>query len=309
MKSFKYLWIALLTICMVACGDKEKSGDKSEIRVKPLETEVSGDMEGCFVVVDKEYKATGDWGDGLITVEIERTEEDLPFDLEGQNLYSFSEFSASEYIQVGFGIEFYDEEGNVLKKISADGSGFSGSYSPDEAKALVKLKPGKKGTIRFQAKKGAVGFKISSAYEEHGGGGKSHSFLDDDEKDDDDDDNDDDDEIANVKSVGADLSKPYGDKDLSDYLDSSEDLDFDVDEWLDGYEKLLDEAIRYIDGYRRGDPTAVEKYNHILQESLKYSKTGSKVGHYFVRSGNPVQKRKFQRIMEKAQKLTQNAYK
>ncbi|MBR7023176.1 MAG: hypothetical protein IKI09_06880 [Bacteroidales bacterium] len=165
MKTSKYLWISLLTISMVACENKGKS-DKSEIIMKPVETEVSGDMEGCFKVVDKEYKATGDWGDGIITVEIERTDEDLPFEIDGKTILSFGEYVASEHIQVGFGIEFLDEDGNVLEKVSANGSGFSGSYDHDEAKSLVKLKPGKKGTIRFVAVKGAVGFRISSAYED-----------------------------------------------------------------------------------------------------------------------------------------------
>lgn len=165
MKKVKHLWIALLAIIMVACGGA--SDKKSEIVVKPVETDVSGDMEGCFKVIDKEYKASGDSPKGIITVEIERTDEDLPFDLDGKKLYSFSEFSATDYIQVGFGIEFLDEDGNVLDKVSADGSGFSGSYSPDEAKALVKLKPGKKGSIRFEAVKGAVGFRITSAYNDN----------------------------------------------------------------------------------------------------------------------------------------------
>lgn len=152
MKTFKFLWISLMTISMVACENKGKS-DKSEIIVKPVETEVTGDLEDCFKVVDKEYKATGDFGEGIITVEIERTNEELPFEIEGNTLLSFSEFGPTEYIQVGFGIEFLDEDGNVLKKVSANGSGLSGSYDPDEAKSLVKLKPGKKGNYSFYGRR------------------------------------------------------------------------------------------------------------------------------------------------------------
>ena len=303
MKKVKHLWIALLAMIVVACGGV--SDNNSEIVVKPVETDVSGDMEGCFKVVDKEYKASGDWGDGIITVEIERTDEDLPFDLDEQNLYSFSEFSASDYIQVGFGIEFLDEDGNVLDKVSADGSGLSGSYSPDEAKALVKLKPGKKGSIRFEAVKGAVGFRITSAYEEHGNTSQKHKFTDDDDDDsvsffqDDDDDND------KGRETRSAVNSSSIDEEISDYLNSNEEININIDEWLDGYEKILDRALKYADGYLKGDPAAIEQYNKILHESLYYSKTGGQVGRYFVRSGNPVQRNKYNRILEKANQLAE----
>ena len=43
-------------------------------------------MEGCFTVVDREYKTTGGLANGIITVELERTNQELPFELNGREL-------------------------------------------------------------------------------------------------------------------------------------------------------------------------------------------------------------------------------
>ena len=89
MKVMKLVVFAVLAICVASCGGKKGSNDSEQIIVKPIETTVSGDMEGCFTVVDKEYKTTGAWANGIITVELERTDQELPFELNGRELLPF----------------------------------------------------------------------------------------------------------------------------------------------------------------------------------------------------------------------------
>lgn len=253
MRAFKRFAVIAMAICFASCGGKKGSNESEEIVVKPIETEVSGDMEGCFTVVDKEYKATGDWGDGIITVQIERTDEDLPFELNGRELWTFGTSGAADHVKVGFGIEFLDEDENVLEKVSANASGLSASYSPDEAIELVKLKPGKKGSIRFTAVKGAVSFRISSAYEEGEGWGSDSSSISSSDDDDDvidDDDNDDDD-----------------DDDASSSSSSSEDWDA----LLDSYDDYVTKYITYMKKAANGDMSALSEYPSLMQKAQEFS--------------------------------------
>ena len=229
------------------------SKEKMEIVVKPDETEVSGDMEECFEVVDREYKSTED---GIITVEIERTDEDLPFDLDGRNLYSMNEFSSSAYVQVGFGIEFLDKDGNIIEKVKK-------SYDPKEAVDLVKLKPDRKGSIRFKAgkdAKNAVSFRITSVYQEGGSSDSRSSAVVDDDDDDDDsgssvnDDDDDDDDDAPASSSRASSSKTE-----------------DWDSFLDSYEQYVDEYIEYAKKVSKGDNSAMSKLPSLMEKTQNFN--------------------------------------
>ncbi|MCQ2094551.1 MAG: YARHG domain-containing protein [Bacteroidaceae bacterium] len=156
-------------IIPLVCNSSTTESESNELDMilEPVETEISGDMDGCFTVVDKKYKVTDKMGTKIITVEIERTDEKLPFELEGRELFSFSEVGPVAYVQVGFGIEYLDQDGNILDKVSAN----SGGYDSSECVALVKLNSGKKGTIRFSVDDSAaeaVSFRITSAYEDNG---------------------------------------------------------------------------------------------------------------------------------------------
>lgn len=252
-KLFRICFVAVISLCLISCSGK-KNEEKQEIILKPETTEVTGDLEDCFVVIDREYKATEGFGNGIITVEIERTDEDLPFDLEGKHLFSFSQFAAVAYIQVGFGIEFLDADGNILDKVDANGSGFSGSYSPDEAVALVKLKPGKKGTIRFSIKdaaKEAVSFRITSAYESNSGG-EGGEYVSDDTDNLDDLVSSSDDELDEV-SISNHSSKATANKDW--------------DKILDSYEKYVDKCISLSKRIDKGDMSAYDEYPGLMKKA------------------------------------------
>lgn len=259
MKTLKYFFLAAISVCLASCGGNNNSDEKTEIIVSPVETEVSGDMEGCFTVVDKEYKAVGDWENGIITVEIERTSEDLPFELNGRDLCSFSETLFAANVQVGFGIEFLDEDGNILDKVSANAGGLSGPYDSDECVALAKLKPGKKGTIRFSVSdsaKDAVGFRITSAYEENeASNGGSYSSSDDDSYSNDDDDD----------SYSSSM-----DDDDDSYSSSSGSEDWD--ELLDSYDSYVTKYISYMKRAANGDLSAMSEYPALMQKAENFSK-------------------------------------
>lgn len=168
-----FLATGLMTSCGGGKGNENEKVSGNEI-MTPETTTISGGLEDCFVVVDKEYKITDD-GDfsKLLTVELQRTEDELPFELTpSTNLESFYTSMADPFIKVGFGIEFLDDDGNVLGKVSASATGMSTSYSPDEAIDIVKLRPGEKGCIRFsvdETEQQATKFRISSAYAEEAG--------------------------------------------------------------------------------------------------------------------------------------------
>lgn len=132
----------------------------------PDSTTVSGDLSKCFTVVDREYTLTQDGDKSIVAVEFERTAEALPFELYGRTIESFSETDGF-IVNVGFGVEFLDKDGNVVKKIVA--TDVTNAVNTKDCLSLMNLKEGEKGTIRIvlptgeDAKK-ITKFRISSAY-------------------------------------------------------------------------------------------------------------------------------------------------
>jgi len=267
MKTLKFYSLIFIAICLASCGGK-KSNEEKEIVVKPTETEVSGDLEGCFTVIDKEYKATGNWRSGIITVEIERTDQDLPFELDGRELCSFSHQLFAANVQVGFGIEFLDEDGNVVYKISANGSGLSGPYDSDECIALAKLKPGKKGTIRFSLTddaQEAVGFRISTAYQENEASeSNSESSRSDDEGD--------------IESINDDEGNDVfnnSSEETAENNNTSSKNSASIDAMLDKYEQFAKDYISFMNRIDTKDPANTTK---ILEWAQKQQLIISEIG-------------------------------
>ena len=255
MKALKYFTIALLSICMVSCSEKKSE----EIVLTPSSSEVSGDLSDCFTVDYRDYKVTKNSLYDIVTIEIERTDKDLPFELGDRELCSFSSHLFAANVQVGFGIEFLDEDGNIVDKVSADGSGTSGSYDTDEAVALCKLKSGQKGTIRFtihEEAKNAVSFRISSAYKENK---ESESNL-------------------TTTEDNSDLSSDEisdNDFDEDDELDEDDDNDTGSEDWnalLKSYEQYVDKYIALMKKASNGDMSAMAEYASLLSKAQDLSK-------------------------------------
>ena len=98
---------------MVACGGGDKQKDAqanevaapSELKIKPESTSISGDLRGCFEVVDREYKLSTDgWGYD-VNIMFKRTEQPLPFD-------------PKSYVDIEFIVTFYDKDGEILSKVT-----------------------------------------------------------------------------------------------------------------------------------------------------------------------------------------------
>lgn len=243
MKTIKFLSIALMAICLASCGGKKEtkeSNDSDPIVLKPAETTVSGDMEDCFTVVDKEYKGVKEdygWDKcDVITVELERTDKELPFELNDRELDGFGTTSVRATVQVGFGIEFLDADGNVVDKQSAEDE--YGGYDRNESIALCKLKSGKKGTIRFRVldkAKDAVSFRITTVYKENESTETGSSA-----------DNDDD---SSTASSGSE----------------------DWDALLSSYEQYVDQYIKLMKKASNGDASAMTEYASFLEKAQEVS--------------------------------------
>lgn len=255
----------VVALSTTACGGSKKTEADQEkpesIELKPASDEVSGELEGCFTVVDRTYKVKFEsFIGGIITVELKRTDDPLPFDTEGRMLYHMGEYSASPYVQVGFGIELLDADGNVVDKTSATDSGLSGSYSPEEAVELVKLSEGKTGTIRFRVDESAsdaVSFRISSAYE-YGGSEKG---------------GDSDIEMINEYDNDATTAMVVEDDDYSssNASKSSGKLE-NWDSVLDAYDKFADKYIALYKKVKDGTLSVTSpEYLEYSQQALEFS--------------------------------------
>lgn len=163
----KKLFLLMVTACLFACGQKTENVQKDDV-VKPLETEVTGDFDGCFTVEDREYKVVKEKYSTFITVEMQRTDQAFPFELNGRKLCTFGENEEKANVQVGLSLELLDQDGNVVEKVSPTSYGAVADES--EIFTLMKLKAGKKCTVRFKVPTDASGytaFRVLSTYVEN----------------------------------------------------------------------------------------------------------------------------------------------
>ena len=286
MKNIQFLSSILMIGLLVSCGGNksEKTGSES---MKPETTTVSGDLGSCFTVVDRTYKITDNGGwNKLLTVELERTDSPLPFEITpNTEIRSYSYSMSRPFIQVGFGIEFLDEDGNVLNKVSASSSGLSASYNPDEAVDLVKLKSGEKGSIRFSvdsAAENATQFRISSSYTENEGYKSSSSSS----------------SVGNDEVI-EELSVIDADDDDDDDVDSSSDND--VDEFLAAYENYINNYISLIKKAKTGDAAAIADAASLLSDANEYGEKLQKMKSELTSS----QLAKFNKLHQKLLKAVQ----
>lgn len=232
------LYLSIVTL-FLSCGKKSNDDGFIELTLKPETTEVSGDMEGCFKVVDREYKSVkGGLSDGLISIELQRTDLDLPFTIKkGKKPSSYGTFGIDVYLHVGFGIEFLDKDGNILDKVDAESVGFGGCYSSEDPIDIVMLNEGKKASIRFSVNeeiKDAVSFRITSAYEE-------------------------------VDSSDLETSSDNEDNEDS-YSNSS-----DWDKVLDDYEEFTDSYIKLLKKVSNGDMSSYTEMNSYMSKAESIS--------------------------------------
>lgn len=158
-----FVFFGFVATCVSSVGSNEGStnADAKEHVVKPAQTEIKGDLKGYFEVVDKETTVSKN----EISVEIKRTEKELPFDRKDVTI--FPEAKKSDKTNVaGFGIEVLDDKGNVIAKCEAN----STPYSWDEMAAALQTLPGETSTINFhfyESISNATSYRILSVLEKN----------------------------------------------------------------------------------------------------------------------------------------------
>lgn len=251
MKSFKYLTIAIVAICLASCGGKKNSEETEEIVLTPETTQIKGDLGDYFEVVEKEYTVTNDFGD-MVSIEVKRTDTDYSFDLKGVEPYGT--YGKGVTGNAGFGIEILDEKGNVIEKVAATASGLGGMYSSDDMKEALKLKAGETGTVRwsfhFDSDKKPAKFRLTSAYEE----------VDSSDWD------------SDSSSSSDDESSSSDDDDDTDSYSSSSSGSQDWDALLNSYEEYVDKYISYMKKAAKGDMSALAEYPALMEKAQEFSK-------------------------------------
>ena len=120
--------VLVLTLLATSCGKKE---------VKILSPNIKGDLSGCYKITDTVCEVTkDDEGKPSITINIQRTEESVPYTTETIGVFATNDTKALTL--GGFGYEGYDEKGDL----SLDISGEDNIYFMDQQVSILKLQSG-----------------------------------------------------------------------------------------------------------------------------------------------------------------------
>ena len=148
----KYILIGIGVVLLISLlssmcsGGSEKVAPK-ELILKPAQTEIKGDLKGCYEVVDKNYKvkfATKSYENDVITVELKRTAEPLPYDRKNVVIFPEASKSTAENC-AGFGVEILNADGDVIDKKNANAT----PCSWDEMTTALQLLTDDTATIQF----------------------------------------------------------------------------------------------------------------------------------------------------------------
>ena len=142
--------VAVLTSCGCSGETKNETTDpvQKEVVLKAAQTELKGDLKGCFEVVDKNYKVKfgeHSFSKDIVVVELKRTSKGLPYDRKDVVLLHEAEESSAS-VCASFGIEILDENGDVVEKLNANENNL---YSYDDMTAALQLLPDETVTIAF----------------------------------------------------------------------------------------------------------------------------------------------------------------
>lgn len=262
MKNLKYFTLALMAIFFASCGSS--SEDEESIVLTPATTNIKGYLGQFYDVVYKDYTINDD----ILTIEIERNDNELPFNIKGVKPYGY--YGQGITAHAGFGIEILNETGDVIEKKAATAS----MYYSDDIKEALNLRAGETGTIRwfiyFHGDVKPAEFRLTSTYEEV-------------EEEDDDDSNSSsvsgsDNSSSSVSSNNS-SSSGYGygyrynsNKNSDDDKDdSSSSGDEDWDSLIDSYEEYVDKYISYMEKAMKGDMSALAEYPSLLEKVEEYS--------------------------------------
>lgn len=234
--------IIFASVIFASCNGGAKKDES--VKIKPKTTIIKGDLGDYFEVVDKEYEIKKNEGEmfTLITVEVKRNSKDFTFPT--TNINPFGTNGGEDY-HVGFGIELLGESGPITV-VPATADGMGGPYDSKDVTALMTLKKGETGYIRWSVENldGLKSFQLSSALQK-----EEHSASSDDSGDD------------------------------------SGDVSGDCDQFCSDYEAFADEYVALMKKYKANtsDATILSEYTEMLskasemQESSKDCAADTKV--------------------------------
>lgn len=166
----KYILIGIGVVVLISLFSNLGGNDDTtsspqepkELVIKAAQTEIKGDLKGCYEVVDKNYRvkfARQSYESDVVTVELFRTSKELPYDRKNVVIFPEADESSAENC-AGFGIEILDAYGDVIGKVNAN----STPYSWDEMTAALQLLPDETATIAFHIEdlSEAVSFRVTS---------------------------------------------------------------------------------------------------------------------------------------------------
>ena len=164
----KYILIGIGVVVLISLfsnigrNEETTTQEPKELIIKAAQTAIKGDLKGCYEVVDKNYRvkfAQKSYESDIVTVELLRTSQQLPYDRKNVVIYPEADESSAENC-AGFGIEILDAYGDVIEKINANAT----PYSWDEMTAALQLLPEETTTIAFHLDdlSEAVSFRVTS---------------------------------------------------------------------------------------------------------------------------------------------------
>ncbi len=125
MKISKVLCLATIPFLMASCDNS----------IKPVPTTVTGDLQGCYEIVDKAYTPTDYCKNPefqVLNIEFKRTDAPLPFE-------------SIEDVNATFGIALSDDNATVFKTYGTK-EGTEG-FNPTQIKSLLETKAGETATL------------------------------------------------------------------------------------------------------------------------------------------------------------------
>lgn len=218
----------VLGLVLTSCGSNE-SNENSTTILKPESTKVSGELNTCYEVINKEYKIDNNDMYPVLSISIKRISDNVPFDKTKTVPYGTS--VAGKNTHIGFGIELFDKDGNSIETINATANGLGGVYDSDDIQSIINLQNGETANVRWSIESDilmkAKSFRITSAMESV--------------------------EISESgTSEDSDISEPGS-----------------MDELLDSYESYIDKYISVMQKVSKNDMSAIEEYPALIEQAEK----------------------------------------
>ncbi|MBR5467385.1 MAG: hypothetical protein IKU79_08315 [Bacteroidaceae bacterium] len=215
--------VLLYLLFYIGGSDNSTTQESKELILKAAQTEIKGDLKGCYEVVDKNYKvkfAQKSYDNDVVTIELKRTNKELPYDRNNVVIFPEADNSSAENC-AGFGIEILNVDGDVIDKKIANAT----PYSWDEMTAALQLLSEETTTIAFHFEdlSEAVSFRITSLIQKNE---KRKSSIET--------------EVKSLVDVAKEVTKLNDDEDLKEAKEEAEKVLENAEKTLEVTGKMLD---------------------------------------------------------------------